>query len=318
MLVSVICIIPGFIIFAANLFPQDAGQQAKLIVVKSKDLPEYEESYKGFMDTLNKGEFDVNPLVFSLDHLQYPNENIIDAIEHQQPDLVLTIGSAAAKLICGKVTRYPILFLMVLNPERQGILQNGGHPFPNVSGVCLDIPPEVETEYIKKSLGQIRKIAILQHPTDDSTYIESVKRAAMNTDFEVAAGKIKTNEDIPSVLKNLRNHNDILWLTANPSLSSFALLKYIFRFCISNNFPILGLSEYHVKAGALLAIRADYFDNGEQAGELALEILRTGPLERQIILSPRKTRLFINRRTADMLSIDIPPEVLKQADQIME
>jgi len=40
--------------------------------------------------------------------------------------------------------------------------------------------------------------------------------------------------------------------------------------------------------------------------------------ENQVILTPQKTKLFINKRTADMMGIAIPIMFLSQAEQVYE
>jgi len=79
---------------------------------------------------------------------------------------------------------------------------------------------------------------------------------------------------------------------------------------------VVGLSSTYVRAGALISFDCDYEDLGRQAAELAL-----GKLERERkvdtrFVRPRKVKFFLNQLTAEILGINIPPEMIEQASEV--
>ena len=297
---------------------QAVGKELKLVVVKSKELVQYNNAYAGFVEVMNESGLHFQPKMYNLENNLRPVFEIIDEIIHDKPDLILTIGTRASQEIGFRISNLPIVFLMVLNPESQGLKKSAEYPFNNISGICLDIPVEVQFQVMKQLSSRLRKIAVLYNPKHDSVLINHARIMAEKLGANIIIGEIKTEDDIPGVLKNLRTKSDILWLAPNPHSVSYSSLKYILMYCISNMFPVIGLSKYHVKAGALYALSADYFDTGKQAGELALEIIRNGFMDHQVIITPRKSQLFINKRMAEIMGIKIPTPLLEQVKQIYE
>ena len=302
-------------LFSCSIFTAIA-KDVKIVVVKSKDLLQYNKSFDGFREELRKAGVNFQAKMYSLDKSYQPIAEIVTEIIREKPDLILTIGTKASQEISQRISDLPILFSIVLDPEAQGLKHSTARPLKNLSGVCLDIPVEIQFKVLKQALFDLKRIAVLYHPSQDSVMIERAKETATKLGIELIGGEIKSEEDIPPTLKSIRSKSDVLWLITNPQTVSYSSLKYILMFCISNNFPIIGLSEFHVKAGALLALRADYYDTGRQVGKLALEILHKGLPDGQIIIAPRKTRLFVNKKMTEMMGIEIPATILKQAEQI--
>jgi len=128
----------------------------------------------------------------------------------------------------------------------------------NPSGVCLDIPIETQLTLVKQVFSNLKAIGILYHPQQDSQLFRQCLDAAQKLNIKIVPGKIQKEEDIPSALKEMRSKSNALLLIPNQYVLNYSSLKYILMYGLSNNFPVIGLSEFHVKAGALLAIRADY------------------------------------------------------------
>ncbi|UCE04575.1 MAG: ABC transporter substrate-binding protein [bacterium] len=304
--------------FTTSHILQATGKHIKIVVVRSKDQSQYNEAYDGFVEVLREVGISFQAKMYSLDKIIRPIEEIVDEIGYEKPDLILTIGTTAAREISQRISDLPIVFSMVLNPKAQGFIQNADHTVKNLSGVCLDIPLETQFQILKQSQLHLKRIAVLYHPTGDSVLIGQAERIAQKFGIKLVTGKINSENEILSILKNIGNKSDILWLIPNPYTMSYSSLKYILNFCFSSNFPIIGLSEFHVKAGALLALRADYCDNGRQTGDLVVEIIRRDSLADQVIISPRKIQLFVNKRTAAKMGIKLPTAILKQVERIYE
>lgn len=292
---------------------------SKIVIVKSDTLEQYSEAFNGFVETLEKADFQFQTKVF---HLKAGNFQILDSLatidSEEQPDAILTIGTTATREIRKKITAIPIFFTMVLNPEKNGLINSNGSPVPSLSGVCLDIPIETQLKLIKGIFSDVQAIGILYHPVQDSQIFRQCLEEAQKLEIEVEPGEIYTEEDIPVALKEIRARSKVLLLISNQYVLNYSSLKYILMYGLSNNLPVIGLSEFHVKAGALLAIRADYQDAGRQAADLVVDALANGGVQNPGIHRAQKTKLFINKRTADAMGISIPIMFLSQAEYIYE
>ena len=78
--------------------------------------------------------------------------------------------------------------------------------------------------------------------------------------------------------------------------------RMILRHCIRQRVVFAGVSKSYAKAGAVLATYADPHDQGLQAGEVVLDLLRD-PRKTPGYSPPRRVRIAINMRAAKLTSL---------------
>lgn len=293
-------------------------KNSKIVIVKSDTLDQYNEAVNGFLGILEETGIQFQAKIFTLKPGNQQTFDSLATIGSEKPDAIFAIGTRAIQELKKRNTDIPVFFSMALNPEKNGIIDSTDKTIPNLSGVSLNVPIETQLKLVKQVFSNLKAIGILYHPLQDSQIFRQCKEEARKLNIKIAPGEIRTEEDIPTALKEIRARSNVLLLISNQYVLNYSSLKYILMYGLSNNFPVIGLSEFHVKAGALLAIRADYEDAGRQAGDLIIDMLSNKTAENQHIYSPRKTKLFINKRTADMMGIAIPVMFLSQAEQVYE
>ncbi|MBD3287349.1 hypothetical protein GF337_00960 [candidate division KSB1 bacterium] len=289
----------------------------QIVVVKTKDLPQYHQSYIGFINTLHKSGITSFERVINLDKSSFSLEKLESEIYYYQPDLIHTIGTEATLEISRRISDIPIIFSMVLNPEAQGIIKNAIN-ISNLYGVALDPPIEDQLSTVHRYFPDIRKIAILWNPKYDSIFISKARKLAKEHSIRLNTEELESEQYIETVVGTLFPSNELLWILPNPYTMSYLSMKRVFKYCNFNDFPVFGISEYHVEDGALLGLRADYEDAGKQAGELAVKIIRNEKISNPHILQPRNFKVFINKTTAQKMGFSIPANFLNQAERIYE
>jgi putative ABC transport system substrate-binding protein len=90
-------------------------------------------------------------------------------------------------------------------------------------------------------------------------------------------------------------------------------MRVILLYTLQNKIPFMGLSPAFVKAGALLALDADYQEVGAQCGGLAAKILTGDRPSSLPITTPQRATLHVNLNTAEIIGIKIPANRLKGA-----
>ena len=313
-----LCIVVIIIIFSSYYYLFSYEKRKKIYIIKSNNFEQYNESYDGFIKGFEKSKIKFESKIYNLGNSKQSYIAILNEILHNKPDLIHTIGTKASQKISSDIKNIPIIFSMVLNPAKQGLINDMPQLKSNLSGIKLDIPIATQFHTLKQIFRYWKKIAVLYHSNNDLVYIKEVSKIAKKYSVTIIAKKINSEDKIPIALKNLQKESNVLWLIPDPLITNYNTLTYILMFCISNNFPVIGLSEYHLKAGCIMALRPDYYEIGKQASELALQIMDKNYIEKQKILNPRKTKLFINKRAADMMGIEIPNSILLNATQIFE
>jgi putative ABC transport system substrate-binding protein len=111
---------------------------------------------------------------------------------------------------------------------------------------------------------------------------------------------------------------DVLWMVADSTVYTPRSTEFILQYTLGHQIPFVGLSAKYVKAGALFAVSWDYTDLGEQAGELAHQILAGKTPAELAVATPRKLPLVLNMKSARSLGVKIPRKVIEGASEVYE
>jgi putative tryptophan/tyrosine transport system substrate-binding protein len=286
-----------------------------LAVVQSGPAKEYELAYSGLKNVLNNSGYLFHSQLFEFTDGVSIDKTIQD-IRAIKPDVILTNGTRASRKLAERINDIPVVFMMVLDPQVQGLESTSSHPLKNVHGICLDISVYTQFQALRWSFPKLQRISVIYNRQNDAKLLQQAREAAERFKFELVAKEINSQKDIPSILEQIKHESEMLWITPDPLTINNSILKYVLAFSISNNFPVYGLSESQVRLGATLALGADFFTVGKQAAYLALEIYRNGSGSSQKLIKPSETKLYVNKRMADLAGIDIPANVLQLAEKI--
>jgi len=111
---------------------------------------------------------------------------------------------------------------------------------------------------------------------------------------------------------------DALWILPDVTVLAPESVQYMLLFSFRNKIPLLGLSENQARMGALFGLSfGSGRDIGIQAGEIANEILSGRRAEEIPFTTARRLKLTVNLKTAGKLGLQVPKEILDQADVVI-
>jgi putative ABC transport system substrate-binding protein len=76
--------------------------------------------------------------------------------------------------------------------------------------------------------------------------------------------------------------------------------------------------RYHAEAGGLLSYGVDAMDLVPRAADYVDRIMRGANPGDLPVQAPTKFELVINRKTANVLGLSLPPTLLAQADEVID
>jgi len=244
-------------------------------------------------------------------------------------DLIITIGPEATLAAARATKSIPIVFVFVVWPLEQGLIDSFARPGRNITGTAFYTGVEVTNkrlEYLRAVAPLAKRLSWLW-PTDYAETLSGgrfdmapvMEAAAKGLGFETRFHGIRKSEDISRALDEIR-----AWPADAISASSeyvTAASQRIAEFALREKLPTAFPDRRNVEAGGLLfygpslaetprltSRHASYVDRilrGAQPAEL--------PVER-----PSQYELVINLKTAKVLNLKIPQELLIRADRLIE
>ena len=214
--------------------------------------------------------------------------------------VVIALGREALEEALKLPTSIAVIYDLVITPPEVDR--------PNTTGVYMATPVKEYVDLIKSYLPQIRRIAVV-----GSHDLMRILDGTGNP--QVLSYRVRNSFEFVSAVKQVASAEAIL-LLPDVGLLTDTAIEEVFLSSFRKNIPILGISEKHVKHGALLALTFNPVSVGRHLGEKAARALK-GVDMGTIPPSPsNEFDLYINTNTARKMGIHMPAELLKKAKRI--
>lgn len=285
-----------------------------IAIIQPYNISAYYDAVEGFIEQLRR------ELKQDFQTVVYESTDGLYAAMHQRSltagaakiDLILTVGTQATSDIAQHVTDIPVVFTMVLNPERS--VQDA----PNVVGASVNIPVDLQFGMIHEVLPGARNIGVIYDPARNARLIEESARIAEQLGYRLKRFPVTSQKDVPDALEQVGKEADVLWGIVDDTVYTSQTARAIIQFTWKEQIPFIGPSEPYVKAGALWALVFDNKDVGRQSAMLAGQILSGSSVAALQETIPRKIGWILNLRTAKLIGIEFPKKILNQAWEAYE
>jgi len=291
-----------------------AAATDSIMVVKSLDVEPYKDALQGLQAALTRSRRKVDMQEYILTERGEGQDKMLAEISKRRPALILTVGSAATAVIHRQVQDVPVVFCMVLNPVASGFVHSMKSSGNNLTGASLDIPPRLQFETLKEVVPFLKTVGVLYNPQETGEIVRRAAKDAADVGLELMAIPVSNAEKLQDSLDAHKQNIDALWAVADSTVfASDRAIEFLIRRTLAYGIPFMGLSPSFVKAGALLALSANYRDVGAQCGEQVGQVLAGQRPAALPITVPRKVKLHLNLPVAKTLRVEIPPYTVEGA-----
>jgi putative ABC transport system substrate-binding protein len=230
-----------------------------------------------------------------------------------------TPGTIAAKAATATI---PIVFGVGEDPVQLGLVASLARPGGNATGINF-----FSLEVLAKRLALLHdlvpkavRVAVLVNPANASTVestLRDLQEAARAIGLQIQVFNATTIGEIDAAFAGLaRERSDALFVGPDAFFTSrrvqFATLTAI------NKIPAIYASRDYVLAGGLMSYGTDGLDRYRQVGVYTGRILKGAKPADLPVLQPTKFEFVINLQTARALRIEVPPDMLTIADEVIE
>lgn len=281
--------------------------KAAISIIASYSIEQHEDAIAGFKKMFRTKKV---PAAFFEHNMEASGpEKIHESVKGENPEAIFAVGSNAAKFAKTRFPDIPVVFCLVLEPEK--LISS------NAAGITMDIAPEAKLKMAKKIIPGIKKIGVFYSAGTKPEH-ERVSGASALLNLQLFSAEITLPAEMPEALKNLASRADCFLMIPDANIFFMKSVENLLFESIKNKIPVIGLSSSFTQAGALFSLECDYADIGRQAGETMLRILGGEKPSEIPLTAPAKTALSINMTVARRLGIYVDPEIRESAKVIFE
>jgi putative ABC transport system substrate-binding protein len=287
------------------------AQSGRIVVLSGQDLKPYQEVLAGLQQSLTKQGINLSIEIHSLQGNQSKTQEVLADVKRNSARLVITLGSAATQATVREVSHLPILATMIMSASDI-------QPAQNATAVLLDFPLDMQLQWLKRIVPGAGTVGILFHPQENQAKVTAAMRIVKDTGLKLMPQAVDSPRALPDALDNISRTVDVLWGISDSMVMTPHTAEPILLSTLRNKIPLIGLSTSWVKAGALYALDRDYVDIGLQCGEVAGKVLGGTPAGSLTPMPPRKVTYAVNLKTAGVIDLELPPELIQGAAQVFQ
>jgi len=240
----------------------------------------------------------------------------------RQVSVIVTAGTAPARPAKAATQTIPIVFGVGDDPVRLGLVASLARPGGNATGINY-FSSEINAkrlELLHELIPTAARVAVLVNPanaTNTSSMLASMEPAARALGLQIQIYNASTNREIDVAFATLvREKADALFLAPDALFSArrVQLISLAARHALPASYSL----REAVEAGGLMSYGTSFADMYRQLGVYAGRILKGAKPADLPVAQSTKFELVINLQTAKLLGLDVPPQLLARADEVIE
>jgi putative tryptophan/tyrosine transport system substrate-binding protein len=239
-----------------------------------------------------------------------------------QPDLILTGNTPTTAALQKHTSAIPILFVNVSDPIGSGFVASLSRPGGNITGF-LTFEFSIGgkwPELLKEIAPRIDRTAFIFNPNTApyfEFFVKPFKAAAASLGVEPIVAPVRDASEIETVVAaQAREPNS--GLIVMPDVFLLARRAEITALTARYRLPAVYPFRAFTEVGGLVSYGNDNINIYQRAATYADRILRGAKPSELPLQFPVKFELVINRKTAEMLGLDVPASFYWRADQVVE
>jgi len=286
----------------------------------------FDDNWSAFLKGLGQAGYNAGKNVaieyrWAGNHVDRLPELAADLVHRRVAVIYVTGGTLAVLAAKSATTTIPIIFTAGGDPVQRGIVSSLNRPGGNLTGTVI-----LNSQVAAKRLGLLHEL--LPRATSFAMLVDS---SAISYDQDIMearaaasaiGGKIEvftatTNREVDSVFATLvAKHTDALMLNGGIFFTDRRV--QIVTLAARHALPVIYFSRRFAEVGGLMSYGSNAQDQIRQAGVYVGRVIQGAkPADLPVIL-PTKLELIIDLQTARTIGLDVPPNLIAIADEVIE
>ncbi len=324
-IIKVLALVLFAVIVLSFPWTLQADTAKKVLLAVYFDNPDYLNSRNTFQEELakeaKKAGFNIAFMVLDT---QGSKELFLSQIKKMEPqiDLIFTAGTPNCLAIKEAGITKPVIFTAVADPVGAKLVESLAQPNTNFTGSHCAVSADRQLSALLYVIPKAKKIGFLYNAEDPSpvSQIKAWKEAMARIKLEAKEFAIpkeaNTVDSLAAAAKSMVGKVDVLVTLADAKISAFG--EGVIAVANARKIPTYASLNSLAKKGALVSLGFDFKTGALITVPLAIDILKGANPAMIPVITHSEYHLIINMNTARIIGLEIPPNVLKSAEEVIE
>jgi putative ABC transport system substrate-binding protein len=214
-----------------------------------------------------------------------------------------------------KGTGIPVLFGTAFDPVKSGVVKSLAHHSDNITGIKVGGNTQKALDLLIAIAPGTKRIFVpVKYDTQAASLsITELKSAAKTLKVDLLISEVSTLEELQAAFSSMPEDVNGIFIVNSIFIASN--IKHIIDASIKIKIPV-GAATHVYRHGAVVSYSQRGQHSGEQASRLAHKMLQGTPAS-SLPVETADFFLGINLKTANSIGLEIPYDILDQADFII-
>jgi putative ABC transport system substrate-binding protein len=247
---------------------------------------------------------------------------LVSDLVEQKVDVILAVNNVVIRAAKEATKKIPIVMLSSVDPVAAGYVDSFAHPGGNITGLSWlsrDLSAK-RVELLKELLPNMSRVGVLWDRDGPGPAIAFKEYTAAAQAFKLNLLSLEIRGPTPDLLGAFQLAKtarlDALIVVANPLMGQRA--EQVFELASKNRLPSMTEERRYVRSGGLISYGASLAALYRRAATYVDAILKGAKPANLLVAQAQEFEIFINRKAAQQLGLEIPTRVLIRANEVIE
>jgi putative ABC transport system substrate-binding protein len=235
-----------------------------------------------------------------------------------RPDVIVAIATPSAQAVVSATKDIPVVYAAVTDPVAAQLVPSLGPSGTNVTGVSDALELERQIDLIRKVVPNAKRVGVVYNPGEANSVVvvkqmqEALPKAGMSL-VEAAAPR---TVDVAAAARSLVGKVDVIYTSTDNNV--VAAYESLVKVGNDAKIPLVAADNDSVKRGAIAAQGVDYYQLGQQVGDVVVRILKGEKPGAIPSATVNKVQLYVNPAAAQAQGVALPESLIKSAAQVIK
>ncbi len=240
---------------------------------------------------------------------------------HRAVSLIVAASDPSAQAAKAATKTIPIVFAVGNDPMKLGLVASYNRPGGNATGINI-LTAAMEAKrlgLLHEIVPQAAVIGLVVNPNyaQAAAQVREIEDAARATGLQIYVLNVSNDEDVDKAFNTIAQQ----WIAAlivgaDPFIDTRR--DKIISLSARQSVPTMYQFREHAAAGGLMSYGVDLTEVYRQVGTYAARILKGAKPADLPVMEPTKFEFVINVKTARTLGLEINPQLLTNANEVIE
>src|SRR5450631_3985662 len=236
-------------------------------------------------------------------------------------DVIVSAGTVTTIALQKATSTIPIVMANTLDPVGNGLVKTLARPGGNITGLS-SLGGDIGGKHLEMLLSvapKLSRVAVLLNPGNQSNplVLKSIQSAALTTSAEILPLEARTAPEIENAFSAMTQGKAGAVIVARDGFF-LQQARQISELALKNRLPSISEQAEYAEAGGLMSYGVNQREQFRRAATYVDKILKGAKPADLPVEQPAKFELVINLKTAKVLGITVPKEMLLRADEVIQ